>query len=156
MIRWFLLFVLPILSCALIFEAVLVPLEDFSVNFFSLGQSYGAPFVVGVGPRPPAVPVVTPEIVSERFSVLWFAVDVIVTAAIAFAIAWFLRIRNAWVPSVGATALVGLVSLASNSSPPIPIRSFGFSYWIYWIVAFALMSAVWTGLELYRARPKAS
>ena len=167
--RWFLFFALPILSCALIFEALLVPAEDFVVNFFSSGNSYGAPFIVGVRPiprretpavspatpRPTPLPEATPDS-PERFSAPWFALDVLVTAAIALVIAWFLRIRNAWAPSMFATALVVLLLLGSGSSSPIPIRSFGFSFWMYWLVAFALSSAIWTGLELYRARPRQS
>ena len=164
--RWFLLFALPILGCALIFEALLVPAEDFTVNFFNEGHSYGAPFVVGARPLPtrPPTPVPTPlpspgptpvqgagTGAPERFSVLWFAVDVIVTAAIAFVIAWFLRIRNAWVPSVSATIAVGWLVASSSSSPPVLIRSFGFSYWIYWLVAFAIIAAGWT---LYRTRAR--
>ena len=151
--RWFLLFALPILVCTLIFQAILVPSEDAAVNsFFVGGHPYGAPFPVGAAPIP-GTPVSGPApIPPERFSVVWFAVDVIVTAAIAFVIAWFLRIRNAWVPSVSATIAVGWLVASSSSSPPVLIRSFGFSYWIYWLVAFALTAAIWTAVELDRAR----
>jgi hypothetical protein len=152
MARWFLLFTLPILICVRFFEALLAAAEDLSLNFLSFGHPYGAPFVVGTGRMPPGLQGAAPDL-SERFSVLWFAVDVIVTAAIAFVTAWFLRIRNAWVPSVGATVLVGWLVASSSSSPPVLIRSFGFSYWIYWVVAFAIMAA---GVELYRTRPRQS
>jgi hypothetical protein len=147
--RWLLLFALPILGCALVFQSVLVPAENFSVNFFGVGHSYGAPFVVGVGPTPPLTGA-TPLPVPERFSVVWFAIDVIVTAGIAAVIAWFIRMRNAWAASVGATVAVGLFMAGSNGSPPISIRSFGFSFWIYWLVTFGLMAAAWVGLELDR------
>ena len=89
----------------------------------------------------------------ERFSALWFAVDVVLTAAIAAVIAWFLRIRNAWPASVAATAVATLLLFAAGSTPPIPIRSYGFSYWIYWLVAFAIVAA---GFVLYRSRPRQS
>jgi hypothetical protein len=152
MVRWFLLFALPILICVPVFEALLVAAEDLSVNFLSFGHSYGAPFVVGTGPMPPGLQGAAPDL-TERFSVPWFAVDVIVTAAIAFVIAWFLRIRNTWVPSVAATVAVGWLVASSRSSPPVLIWSFGFSYWTYWVVAFAIMAA---GFELYRTRTRRS
>jgi len=151
MVRWVLLFALPILICTLAFQALLVLSENLRVNFLS-GEypASGAPFLVAGGTGIPARGEVTPTLL-ERFSFLWFAVDVIVTAAIAFTTAWFLRIRNAWVPSVGATVLVGWLVASSSSSPPVLIRSFGFSYWIYWLVAFAIMAA---GFELYRTRSR--
>jgi hypothetical protein len=150
--RWFLLFALPILICALVFQALLVLSEDLRVNFLTGERpASGAPFLVAVGTGITARGAATPTLL-DRFSFLPFALDVLVTAAIAFVIAWFLRIRNAWPPSAVATAAIGLMLLSASSSPP-PIRSFGFSFWIYWVVAFALTSALWTGFELYRARP---
>ena len=154
MVRWLLLFALPILGSALLFEAVLVRFEDFTVNFFSFGHTYGAPFVVGVGPTPSLTGPV--GFVPGRFSVFWFAVDVIVTAAIAGVIAWFLRVRNAWAASVGATVAAGVLSTFSRGTPPIPIGSFGFSYWIYWLVAFLLIAAAWIAFELDRAFERVS
>jgi hypothetical protein len=156
MIRGVLLFALPILICTLAFQALLVLSENLRVNFLT-GEhpASGAPFLVAAGTGIPRSGEITPTLL-ERFSFLWFAVDVLVTAAIAAVIASFLRIRNAWVPSLGATAAVGLMLLTAGSSPPVPIWSFGFAFWICWIVAFALVSAIWTGLELYRARHRPS
>ena len=129
--------------------------ENFRVNFLTAEYpASGAPFLVAAGTGIPRRGEITPTLL-ERFSFLWFAVDVSVTAAIAAVIAWFLRIWNAWVPSLGATAAVGLMLLTASSSP-VPMWSFGFAFWIYWIVAFALVSAIWTGLELYRVRPRPS
>jgi hypothetical protein len=150
MARWLLLVALPILISSLLFEAALVSSERFLVTFFSVGQSYGAPFVVGVGSTP-VVGLETTATLPERFSVLSFVVDVLVTAAIALGIAAFLRIRSAWMPSAAATAAV---LLNVRSDPPVHVGSYGFTYWIYWLVAFALMAAIWTGFELYRARPR--
>jgi len=156
MVRGVLLFALPILICTLGFQALLVFSENLRVNFLT-GEhpASGAPFLVAAGTGIPRGGEVSPTLL-ERFSFLWFAVDVLVTAAIAVVIAWFLRIGNAWVPSLAATAAVGLLLVTASSSPPVPIWSFGFAFWIYWIVAFALTSAIWTGLELYRARSKPS
>jgi len=152
MVRWVLLFVLPILICTLAFQSFLVFAENLRVNFLTGERpAFGAPFLVGAGiPRGSEV---TPTFL-ERFSFFWFAVDVFLTAAIAVVIAWFLRIRNAWVPSLGATVVVGLLLLTASSSPPVPSWTFGFAFWIYWIVAFAVASAIWTGVELNRARPR--
>ena len=151
-IRWLLLFALPILLCALFFQAVLVFAEDANVNFFfGGGHPYGAPLIVGAAPVP-GTPVNGPAPDRpERFSVLFFAVDVAVTAVIALVIAWFLRIRNAWPTSAMATAF-GLFMVRDSSHPPIPVGSYGFSLWISWLVTFALSCAIWTGFELYRAR----
>lgn len=150
--RWFLLFALPILVCTLIFQAILVPSEDAAVNsFFVGGHPYGAPFPVGAAPIP-GTPVSGPApIPPERFSVVWFAVDVMVTAAIAFVIAFLFRTRNGWPPAVMATVVV-LLFMTQSPSAPIPFRSYGFSFWIYWLVAFALTAAIWTAVELDRAR----
>src|SRR5437899_1489746 len=84
--RWFLLFALPILICTLIFQALLVLSENLRVNFLS-GEypASGAPFLVAAGTGIPARGEVTPTLL-ERFSFLWFPVDVTVTAAIAFVI----------------------------------------------------------------------
>ena len=150
--RWLLLIGLPIFLSSLVLEAALVYSERFLVTFFTVGGSYGAPFVVGVG----STSGVDVEIIAnlpERFSVRWFVVDVMVTAAIAVGIASFLRVRSAWVPSAAAT---GVVLLNVRSDPPVPIGSYGFTYWTYWLVAFALMAAVWTWFQLYRARPRRS
>jgi len=106
---------------------------------------------VGVGWMPTRVDQTTPN--PERFSALWFAVDVMATVAIAAVVAWFLRVRNAWPASVAAMAVATLLLFAAGSTPPIPIRSYGFSYWIYWLVAFAIMAAAF---ELYRTRPRQS
>jgi hypothetical protein len=151
--RRFLLLVLPILVCVVIFQLLLVFSEDLKINVFTGERPpSGAPFLVGSGtvitPGGPVTPTG-----AERFSFLWFGVDVLVTAAIAIAIAWFLRIPSAWPPSVASTVVIGWM-VASASSPPIPLRSFGFSFWVYWLLAFALTAAVWTGIELYRARPR--
>src|SRR2546430_16021119 len=86
----------------------------------------------------------------ERFSSLWFAVDVMLTAAIAAVIAWFLRVRNAWPASVATTAVATLLLFAAGSNPPIPIRSYGFSYWIYWLSFFPVVSARFL---MYRTPP---
>jgi hypothetical protein len=147
--RSFLLVGLPILICSLLFEAGLLYSERFLVSIFSAGRPYGAPFVVGVGSFPAEFPEAgsTPE----SFSVPWFVVDVAITAAIALGIASLLRIRNAWVPAVAATVAV---VLTQSSNRPIPVGSYGFSYWLYWLVAFAVMAAIWTAIELYRARPR--
>jgi hypothetical protein len=149
--RRFLLFALPILLCAVLFQVILVLAEDFNVNFFAGGHAYGAPFAVGAAPFP-GTPVNGPAPdPPERFSVLPFAVDVAVTAVIAFVIAGFLRIRNAWPTSAMATGF-GLFLVRDSSRPPIPVGSYGFSLWISWLVTFALGAAIWTGFELYRAR----
>ena len=149
--RWFLLFALPILICAFFFEANLVIAEDFEVNFLSVGHPYGAPFVVGVGWTPTPTGELRPN-PPERFSVLLFVLDVMITALIASVVAWILRIRNTWPASVAATVVALLLMSESGFHPPIPVRSFGFSYWIYWLVLFALMSALWTGYKLYPRR----
>ena len=149
MVRWSLLFAFPILICALFFQWLVVTFEDWQINFFGGGHPYGAPFPVGVGWMATPVNQNTPN--PERFSSLWFAVDVMLTAAIAAVIAWFLRVRNAWPASVAATAVATLLLFAAGSNPPIPIRSYGFSYWIYWLAAFAIVAA---GFELYRTRPR--
>jgi hypothetical protein len=154
MVRWVLLFVLPILICTLAFQAFLVFAENLRVNFITGERpAFGAPFLVGAGTGIHRGDEVTPTFL-ERFSFFWFAIDVFLTAAIAVVIAWFLRIRNVWVPSLGATAVAGLLLLTASSTPPVPVWSFGFAFWIYWIVAFAVASAIWTGVELNRARPR--
>src|SRR2546430_7999704 len=119
-VRWSLLFAVPILLCALMFQWVLVTFEDWQINFFGGGHPYGAPFPVGVGWMPTQVDQTTPN--PERFSSLWFAVDVMLTAAIAAVIAWFLRVRNAWPASVAATAggTLFLFSPRPPSPPPHP------------------------------------
>ena len=149
--RWLVLFALPVLISTLVFQTLLVLSENLRVNFLT-GEypASGAPFLVAAATGIPPRGEVTPSLL-ERFSFLWFAVNEIVTAAIAFAIAWFLRIRNAWVPSVSATVVVGWLVASSSSSPPVLIRSFGFSYWIYWLAAFAIVAA---GFELFRTRPR--
>jgi hypothetical protein len=150
-VRWLLLFALPILLCVVLFQALLVTAEDLQLNLFAGGHAYGAPFIVGVG-RVPGTPVEGPApLPPERFSVLWFAVDVVLTAAFAVVIAWFLRIRNAWPTAVMATGF-GLLMMRDSSHPPIPVGSYGFSLWISWLVTFALAAAIWTAFELYRAR----
>ncbi len=149
--RWLVLVALPTLICTLIFQAILIPSEDVLLNFLSGGHSYGAPFPVGAAPFPGTPvngPAPTPP---ERFSVLWFSIDVIVTAAIALMIALLFRTRNAWPPAV-MTTLVVLLFMTQSPSAPILFRSFGFSFWIYWLVAFALTAAIWTAVELDRAR----
>jgi hypothetical protein len=141
--RHLLLVALPIVACSLFFEDSLVRAEDFALNFFGVGHPYGAPFIVGAGPMPALTgePRPTPP---ERLSALWFAVDVIATAAIALGIAWVLRIHNAWLPSVVATVVV---VLTIGSTPPFFIRSYGFSYWVLWLMAFAFMAAIWAAVE---------
>ena len=150
-IRWLLLFALPILLSAVFFQALLVTAEDVRLNFLSGGHSYGAPFIVGAAPFPGTPVNGSAPNPPERFSVLPFAADVMLTAVIAFAIAWFLRIRNAWPASAMATVF-GLFMVRDSSYPPIPAGSYGFSLWISWLVTFALSAAIWTGFELYRAR----
>jgi len=150
-IRWLLLFALPILLCAAFFQALLVTGEMFRSNLFFSAYPYGAPFPVGAAPFP-GTPVNGPAPnPPESFSVAWFAADVVLTAAIAFVIAWFVRIRNAWPASALATGF-GLFLLGAGSFPAFPFWSYGFSLWISWLVAFALSAAIWTGFELYRAR----
>ena len=155
MARRLLLFAFPILICTLIFQALLVLSENLRVNVLN-GEypASGAPFLAAVGTGVVPRGEVTPTLL-ERFSFLWFAVDVLVTAAIAAVIAWFLRIRNAW-PAAVASTVVGGYFAATGSNPPIPFRSYGFSLWIFWLMMFALMAAIWTGFELYRARPRRS
>jgi hypothetical protein len=150
--RWLVLVALPVLVCTLIFQAILVTSEDAAVNsFFAGGHPYGAPFVVGAAPFP-GIPVNGPAPnPPERFSVLWFAVDVMVTAAIAVVIVLLFRTRSAWPPAVIAT-LVVLLFMTQSRTAPIPFRSYGFSFWIYWLVAFALTAAIWTAVEIDRAR----
>jgi hypothetical protein len=145
--RWLVLVAFPILICTLIFQAILVPSEDAAVNFFFVGgHSYGAPFPVGAAPFP-GIPVNGPAPTPpESFSVVWFAVDVVVTAAITFVIALLFRTRNAWPPAVIATFVIVLF-MTQSWSAPIPFRSYGFSFWIYWLVAFALTAAIWTLLS---------
>ena len=150
--RRFLMFALPILICTLVFQALLVLSENLQVNFLT-GEypASGAPFLVAVGTGITPRGEVTPTLL-ERFSFLWFAVDVLLTAAISAVTAWFLRIRNAW-PAALASTVVGGYFAATGSNPPIPFRSYGFSLWIFWLMVFALMAAIWTGFELYRTRP---
>jgi len=150
MVRWLFLIAVPVLIASLLFEAALVSSERFLVSFFSVGGSYGAPFVVGVGPSPGVDLEINPNL-AERFSARWFVVDVMVTTAIALGIASLLRIRNAWVPAAVATVAV---LLNVRSDPPIHIGSYGFTYWTYWVVAFGVMTALWVGFQLYRSRSR--
>ena len=149
--RWLVLVALPIVVCTLIFQAILVFSEDWLTSFFAVGHPYGAPFVVGVAPIPGTPVNGPPPSPPERFSVLWFAVDVMVTAAIAVVIALLFRTRNAWPAAVMAT-LVVLLFMTQSPDAPILFRSYGFSFWIYWLVAFALTAAIWTAFEIDRAR----
>jgi hypothetical protein len=147
MLRWVVFFAVPIVLVSLLFQADLTSREDFLYSFFGPGRAYGAPFSVGVTFSPPAIgETATPG----RFSIEWFALNVLITAAIMAAAALIFQTRNAWLPSLAAVALMMLVIQQAGSGVRIANASIGLSYWIAGLVAFAASAAVVTGIRIFR------